>query len=88
MSDIHCGNCGEPWEVYVVNRNFDDILSEDEIPVEDPSSYFKRGKGCPTCDWGDKDDVSLARTHTPGELDAQRIKDISNNTDEDPLKYF
>lgn len=39
--DIYCPKCGEPWDY-----PFDDALTPNEV------QRFKRGEGCPACDFG------------------------------------
>jgi len=47
------------------------------------------GDGCPTCDWGEKaGDVSRSRTTDSEQLQAEHLRDVMDNTDEDPLKYI
>lgn len=37
--DIYCPRCGEPWEVYSVQHDFD----------REEQRNFRAGKGCPSC---------------------------------------
>lgn len=77
MSDIRCGKCGEPWNVYHVNHEFDD----------DEESEFLNGNGCPTCDWGEDagdDDHEVGYTQER----VNQVQDMMRNSDDDPTKYL
>lgn len=82
MGDIHCGNCGEPWESYYVYDRWDELLAPEDIEPDNPKRFFLSGKGCPTCNWGEKE----------GNQDAQdqHVRDMFDpgNFDEDPLEYL
>lgn len=85
MPDIRCKKCGEPWGTYSLRHE----VPEWEGEPEDAFDNVMSGEGCPTCDWGNKaGEVSTSRTKSEEELEADHIKDIMNNTDEDPLKYI
>ena len=43
MADMSCIKCGEPWDAYGVNNG-------DMEPHE--AKRFKRGEGCPSCNFG------------------------------------
>lgn len=84
MADKHCGNCGEPWEMYYVNDRWDELLSEDELEAgpDNMKAFFMKGKGCPACEWGKKESKEGAHE--------QHVKDLldASVTDEDPMKYI
>ena len=85
MQDVRCKKCGEPYSTYSLHNEIPDWEDQPENAYE----KFMQGEGCPTCDWGDKaGDVSTSRTKSQDELDADHIKDIMNNTDDDPIKYI
>ena len=62
--DLYCQKCDEPYDVAYVAQDMD----EDEgwkapqvseiftvgavLKTQRPSDRFKRGEGCPTCNWG------------------------------------
>lgn len=85
MPDLHCKQCGEPWEIYSLRHEVPDW---DDQP-DDAYEKVMSGEGCPTCDWGEKaGEVSTSRTKSQSELDADHIRDIMENTDDDPIKYI
>lgn len=84
MNDVNCRQCGEPYSLYALRH---DVPNWDDQP-DDAYEQFMQGEGCPTCDWGEKDDVSLSRTMTDSELTAQHIEGIMRESDEDPIKYI
>lgn len=85
MQDIRCRRCGEPWEHYTVYHE----LSDWDDQPDDAKEQFLSGKGCPTCNWGEKaGEVSTSRHKSDAELEADNLRDLMNNTDEDPLKYI
>lgn len=85
MPDVHCKKCGEPWGIYSLRHE----VSEWEDQPDDAYEKVMSGEGCPTCDWGEKaGEVSLSQSESEEETQARYIKDIMNNTDEDPLKYI
>lgn len=88
MNDVRCGMCGEPWEVYALNHDAKDLFDTDDPGVpDDPAEYIKKGKGCACCDWGDGERAE-GDGRLSGENQADRVRDLMNNTDEDPLKYI
>lgn len=78
MNDIRCGKCGEPWELYYVNNEMTEGESDD----------FRRGKGCPCCDWGDNEE----RIGDSDEQGARRVEQVSDMVfgadDRDPLEFL
>jgi hypothetical protein len=85
MRDITCSQCGEPWNGYALRH---DVPEWPDSP-DDAYERFMSGDGCPTCDWGEKGgDVSRSRTTDSEQLQAEHLRDIMNNSDEDPLKYI
>lgn len=85
MNDVHCRQCGEPYGVYSLHH---EVPEWDDQP-DDAYEQFMNGEGCPTCDWGAKaGDVSLSRSESDDELRARHLRDIMNNTDDDPIKYI
>lgn len=44
MADIVCRLCGEPWDAYGAKTGSD--MTEEEYEM------FRRGLGCPSCDFG------------------------------------
>ena len=44
MADMFCAKCGEPWDAWGVNNHTDMSVIEAE--------RFKRGEGCPHCQFG------------------------------------
>jgi len=85
MPDIHCKQCGEPWGVYSLRNE----VPEWEDQPDNAYEKVMRGDGCPTCDWGEKaGEVSMSRTESEEKTEARHLKDVLNNTDEDPLKYI
>lgn len=47
MSDIYCRKCGEPWDSYGITHSIGDgDMTEAE------AKRFRRGEGCPSCDFG------------------------------------
>ena len=85
MQDVRCKKCGGAYSTYSLHNEIPDWEDQPENAYE----KFMQGDGCPTCDWGDKaGDVSTSRTKSQDELDADHIKDIMNNTDDDPIKYI
>jgi len=47
MSDCYCAKCGEPYDSYGITY----CVGEGDL---DPyqAKRFKKGEGCPSCDWG------------------------------------
>ena len=86
--DITCGKCGEPWEVYWINHHVDEEYANDPDAPDNPGDHIKHGRGCPVCEWGKNTNVSRGRSESEDELQAERMRDLMNNTDEDPTKYF
>lgn len=85
MRDINCRQCGEPYSAYALRHD----VSEWEDQPDDAYDKFMDGQGCPTCEWGEKvGDVSLSRGQSEEETEAQFIKSMMENSDEDPLKYL
>jgi len=85
MRDVRCKMCGEPYSTYSLHNE----IPEWKDQPENAYDKFMRGDGCPTCNWGEKaGEVSTSRTKSQDELDADHIKDIMNNTDDDPIKYI
>jgi len=85
MPDVRCKQCGEPYSVYSLHHE----IPEWEDQPENAYDKFMCGEGCPTCDWGEKaGEVSTSQTKSEEELDADHIKDIMNNTDDDPIKFI
>lgn len=85
MNDLNCKQCGEPYSAYSL-RN--EIPEWDNEP-DDAYEQFMEGKGCPTCDWGEKaGDVSLSESQTQAEVEARHFKSIMENSDDDPTKYI
>lgn len=85
MPDVHCQQCGEPYGVYSLRH---EVPNWEDQP-DDAYDRFMNGEGCPTCEWGEKaGEVSLSRTESEDELEARHIKDIMENTDDDPIKYI
>lgn len=83
--DIHCKQCGEPWNSYAIRH---DVPEWDEQPA-DAYEKFMRGEGCPACDWGDKaGEISRSQHESAEVLEAEHMRDVFRNTDEDPLKYL
>lgn len=46
--DIFCQHCDEPWEVCYVGHDMDIDGQKGD------AERFKKGEGCPTCEWGTK----------------------------------
>lgn len=44
--DIYCQKCDEPWDVCYVGHDMDDDGEKGD------AERFKRGEGCPCCEWG------------------------------------
>lgn len=85
MGDINCRQCGEPYSLYAIQN---DVPEWDDQP-DDAAERFKKGEGCPTCDWGEKaGDVSLSREESAMELQARHFRGLMENTDEDPIKFI
>lgn len=85
MGDVHCKKCGEPYGVYSLRHE----VPEWEDQPDNAYEMFMNGEGCPTCDWGEKaGEVSISRSESQDELDARHIRDIMNETDEDPIQYL
>jgi hypothetical protein len=85
MNDIPCAKCGEPYSLYALRH---DVAEWDDQP-DDPAEKFQSGDGCPTCEWGDKaGDVSVSRFKSVEELEAEHMKGVMRESDEDPLKYL
>jgi len=85
MNDVRCSKCGEPYGYYSIRH---EVPEWDDSP-ENAYEKFMQGKGCPTCNWGEKaGEVSTSRTKSQEELEADHMRDIMNNTDEDPIKYL
>lgn len=85
MQDVRCKQCGEPYSPYSLRNE----IPEWDGEPEDAYEKFMDGEGCPTCNWSEKaGEVSTSRTKSQGELDADHITDIMENTDEDPIKYI
>lgn len=85
MNEVRCRQCGEPYSVYALRNDVPDWEGEPDNAYE----KFMNGDGCPTCDWGEKGgEVSTSREKSDGELKADHITDIMNNTDDDPIKYI
>jgi hypothetical protein len=47
MTDVYCQQCGEPWDSYGITY----CVGEGDMTAEE-TERFKRGEGCPCCDWG------------------------------------
>ena len=43
--DLFCQKCAEPWDLYHVENDMD-------YDDENGKARFKKGEGCPCCDWG------------------------------------
>lgn len=76
--DIHCGHCGEPWEVYGLRHYPEDY------GTPPPQGHYKAvmsGDGCPACGYDHKGH---------GKHDEQRMYDlvIEGVTDDDPLEFL
>lgn len=85
MRDINCRQCGEPYTAYSLKNE----VSEWDGEPDDAYDQFMQGEGCPTCDWGEKaGEVSLSESQTQEETEAQFVKSMMENSDEDPLKYL
>ena len=85
MPDITCAKCGEPWNEYALRHDVPEWPDE----PDDAHLRFMNGDGCPTCEWGDKaGDVSRSRTEDADELEAEHIRDIMNNSDQDPIQFL
>lgn len=85
MNEVRCKQCGEPYGTYSLRHE----VSDWEDQPDDAYERFMNGDGCPTCDWGEKSgEVSTSRHKSDEELDADYVKDIMNNTDQDPLKFI
>lgn len=85
MNDITCSKCGEPWSQYALRH---DVAEWPDEP-DDAYERFMHGEGCPCCDWGDKaGEVSRSRSESADDLEAEHIRDIMNNSDDDPIKYI
>lgn len=85
MQDITCAKCGEPWSLYAMRLDVPDWDGE----PQDAAEKFQSGNGCPTCDWGEKaGDVSRSRGEDADELEAEHLRDVLRNTDEDPIKFI
>lgn len=85
MRDISCSKCGEPWSSYAMRHD----VPEWEGEPENAHEKFMSGEGCPTCDWGEKEgEVSRSRNEDADKLEAEHIRDMMENSDEDPFKYI
>lgn len=85
MNDINCRRCGEPYSQYSLAN---EVPEWDDQP-DDAYDRFMDGEGCPTCEWGEKaGDVSLSRTESDAELKMRHIQSATENSDEDPLRFF
>jgi len=83
--DIPCKKCGEPYSVYSLKNEIPDW---DDQP-NNPHDKFMSGKGCPTCEWGEKaGEVSRSRTEDQEQLEAEHIKAVITNTEDDPMKFI
>lgn len=52
--DLYCQKCAEPWDFFHVQNDMDEETEDFGPNGEKPSARFKKGEGCPACDWGKK----------------------------------
>ena len=69
LGDITCRKCGEPWDSYGVDHG-------DMTPIE--AKKFKRGEGCPSCNFGRKKERL-------GDHEEEFLESLTTETDEDPI---
>lgn len=52
--DLYCQRCDEPWDLWHVNNEMDQEPDDYAPDGTRPSARFRKGEGCPACDWGKK----------------------------------
>lgn len=50
--DLYCQRCDEPFDIYHVKHDMDDEKEDYGPNGEKPSARFRKGEGCPCCNWG------------------------------------
>lgn len=79
MADIRCRNCQEPWDSY-------GVLHEEDMTKEE-KELFLQGKGCPSCNFGQKKQTLLADAVAVENLEGF-ILELDEVTDDDTVMEF